>query len=57
MNRSLELNPNYIKSYVRRAEVNMERGEYTSAIHDYAKIQELDPKIDLKAKIKEAKNK
>lgn len=35
----------------------MERGEYTSAIHDYAKIQELDPKIDLKAKIKEAKNK
>ena len=35
----------------------MERGEYTSAIQDYAKIQELDPKIELKAKIQEAKKK
>jgi predicted TPR repeat methyltransferase len=57
LNRSIELNPNYIKSYVRRAEVNMERGEYTAAIQDYAKIQELDPKIDMKAKIQEAKKK
>lgn len=57
LNRSIELNPNYIKSYVRRAEVSMERGEYTAAIQDYAKIQELDPKISMKAKIQEAKKK
>lgn len=39
LNKSIELNPNYIKAYVKRAEVNMERGEYTAAIHDYGKIQ------------------
>ncbi len=39
LNRSIELNPHYIKSYVKRAEVNMERGEYTAAIQDYVKIQ------------------
>jgi hypothetical protein len=26
LNKSLDLNPNYLKSLVRRAEVNMERG-------------------------------
>jgi Tfp pilus assembly protein PilF len=57
LNKSLELDPNYMKSLVRRAELNMEREEYTAAIHDYAKIQEIDPTINLKAKIEEAKKK
>lgn len=57
LNKSIELNPNYIKTYVRRAEVNMERGEYSMAISDYAKIQELDPSINNKAKIEAAKKK
>ena len=57
LNKSLQLDPNYMKSLVRRAEVNMEREEYTAAIHDYAKIQELDPSVNLKAKIEEAKKK
>ena len=35
----------------------MERGEYTAAIMDYSKIQELDPSANLSAKIKEAKKK
>lgn len=35
----------------------MEREEYTDAIHDYAKIQELDPSVNMKAKIDEAKKK
>ena len=35
----------------------MERGEYTAAIMDYSKIQELDPSVNLNAKIKEAKKK
>ena len=35
----------------------MEREEYTEALHDYGKIQELDPSINLKAKIDEAKKK
>ena len=57
LNKSLELNPNYIKSLVRRAEVNMEREEYTSAIHDYNRIQELDPTTNYKQKIQEASKK
>lgn len=30
----------------------MERGEYTAAIMDYSKIQELDPSTNMKQKIK-----
>lgn len=48
LNKSLELNPDYDKSLIRRAEVNMERGEYTAAIMDYNKIQELDPSANMK---------
>jgi DnaJ family protein C protein 7 len=57
LNNSLELDPNYMKSLVRRAELNMEREDYTAALNDYSKIQELDPKINLKAKIDEARKK
>lgn len=57
LNKSLEMNPNYVKSLVRRAEVNMEREDYTGAIQDYARIQELDPSTNFKAKIQEAKKK
>jgi DnaJ homolog subfamily C member 7 len=57
LNDSLALDPNYVKSLVRRAEINMEKEEYEAAIHDYAKIQELDPNVNLKAKIDEAKKK
>lgn len=39
LNKSLELNPNYSKSLIRRAEVNMERKQFTAAIMDYNKIQ------------------
>lgn len=39
LNKSLELNPNYDKSLIRRADLNMERGQYTAAIMDYSKIQ------------------
>ena len=39
LNHSLELNPEYSKSLIRRAEVQMERKEYTAAIMDYSKIQ------------------
>lgn len=38
LNKSLELNPNYTKSLMRRAEVNMEMENYSAAIHDYGKI-------------------
>jgi len=37
--------------------LNMERGEYTAAIMDYNKIQELNPSVNLHAKIQEAKKK
>jgi predicted TPR repeat methyltransferase len=52
LNKSLELDPEYTKSLVRRAEIQMERGEYTAAIMDYSKIEELDPSANYKAKIK-----
>ena len=35
----------------------MAREQYTEAIHDYSKIQELDPSVNLKAKIDDAKKK
>ncbi len=38
LNKSLDLNPNYTKSLMRRAEVNMEIENYTAAIQDYSKI-------------------
>jgi DnaJ family protein C protein 7 len=38
LNKSLELDPNYTKSLMRRAEVNMEMENYSAAIHDYGKI-------------------
>ena len=55
--KSLELNPEYSKSLMRRAELNMERGEFTAAIMDYSKIQELDPSCNMQEKIKVAKKK
>lgn len=35
----------------------MEREDYSSAIHDYSKIEQLDPTANLKAKIQEARKK
>lgn len=52
LNKSLELNPTYVKSLARRADVNLERKEFTAAIMDYNKIQQLDPTMNMKAKIK-----
>lgn len=57
LNKSLELNPAYTKSLMRRAEINMEIEDYSAAIQDYAKIEQLDPTANLKAKIQEAKKK
>ena len=57
LNKSLELNPNYTKSLMRRAEINMEMENYSAAIHDYGKIEQLDPSSNLKAKIEEARKK
>jgi Tfp pilus assembly protein PilF len=39
LNKSLELDPNYMKSLIRRAELNMEREDYSAALNDYCKIQ------------------
>lgn len=57
LNKSLELDPEYSKSLIRRAEVNMERGQYAAAIMDFNKIEELDPSANMKAKIKQAQKK
>ena len=57
LHKSLELNTNYTKSLMRRAEVNMEMENYSAAIHDYGKIQQLDPTANLKQKIEQARKK
>jgi hypothetical protein len=57
LNKSLELNPDYDKSLVRRADLNMERGEYTAAIMDYSKLQETNSSYNFKDKINLAKKK
>jgi DnaJ family protein C protein 7 len=51
LNKSLELDPNYMKSLIRRAELNMEREDYGAALNDYCKIQQLDPNANMKPKI------
>lgn len=53
LNKSIDLDPNYLKSYARRAEVQLERKEFTAAIMDYTKMQEIDPSANYKAKIRE----
>lgn len=35
----------------------MDRGEYTAAIMDFNKIEEIDPSANMKAKIREAQKK
>lgn len=57
LNRSLELDPKYTKSLIRRAEVHAEREDYTAAIYDYSKIQQVDPSCNFQDKIKELKSK
>lgn len=42
-NSSLELNPKYVKSYHRRAEIKMKQGEFESAVSDYHQMKEIDP--------------
>ncbi len=37
---------------MRRGDVHMEQGQYTAAIMDYSKIEQLDSTANLKAKIK-----
>jgi DnaJ family protein C protein 7 len=41
-NRSLSLNPDYTKAYLRRANVHMLLEDYEEAVHDYNKVRELD---------------
>lgn len=57
LNKSLELDPNYVKSLTRRGDVQMERGEYGAASMDYSKVQEIDPNMDMRQKIKDAQKK
>lgn len=57
LNKSLELEPNYVKSLLRRADLNMQREDYSGALNDYVRAQELDSSANLKGKIEEARKK
>lgn len=39
LNKSLELEPNYVKSLLRRADINMQREDYSAALNDYVRAQ------------------
>lgn len=41
-NRSLSLNPDYTKAYLRRGNVHMQLEDYEEAVHDFNKVRELD---------------
>ena len=53
LNKSIELDPVYLKSYARRAELQIERKEFTAAMMDYNKMQELDPHTSYKQKMRD----
>ena len=42
-NRSLALNPDYTKAYLRRANVHMQLEDYEEAVHDYNRVRDMDP--------------
>jgi len=42
-NSSIDLNPDYVKPYIKRAEIKMKNQEFDAAINDYHKIGEIDP--------------
>ena len=42
-NRSITLNPDYTKAYLRRANVHMQLEDYDEAVHDYNKVKDMDP--------------
>lgn len=41
--KAVELNPNYVKAYIRRAKLYEENDKLDEALEDYKKILELDP--------------
>lgn len=45
-NKSIELDERFTKSYLRRAELKLQKEEFNEAIADYWKIKELDPSTE-----------
>lgn len=43
VNLSIELNEQYFRAYLRRADIKMKLGEFDGAIADYSRVKELDP--------------
>lgn len=57
-NRSLTLNPNYTRAYLRRANVQMELESFEEALQDYNRVKDLDPRTpNIDANIAFAKEK
>jgi DnaJ family protein C protein 7 len=53
--KAIELNPQYLKAYVRRAQCYQQVGKHEEAKRDYHKATEIDPEsTELKKKLKEA---
>jgi len=55
-NKSIELNENYAKAYLRRGEARMELGEYEEASRDFNRTHQLDPMLGARERIRVANN-
>lgn len=53
--RAIDLDPNYIKAYLRRAKTYMDKEDYETAIHDYEKVYKLDKTKEHQQLLKDAK--
>ncbi|EGR31789.1 hypothetical protein IMG5_101980, partial [Ichthyophthirius multifiliis] len=54
-NIAIDLNPQYFRAFLRRADIKMKMGDFDSAIQDYQRVSELDPSQNVQQLIKEAK--
>lgn len=56
LNKAIEVNEEYVKAYMKRAEIHMKNKDYEEAVRDYERVKQIDPSTQgLSFKIKSAK--
>ena len=43
LSKAIEINPEYVKAYMKRGDIYMSQQQYEEAMHDFAKVKEIDP--------------
>ena len=44
MDKAIELNDDYVKAYMKRAEINLLLEKFEEAVQDYEKVKQIDPR-------------